>query len=102
MHVSCFCASGRLCVCALDVHSPTPARHRPATRTARTGLPAQHKNAINDHKVRMCMCMYIACMLAPGQIEPARGMLTSSLPRKHSARDLHQPKRTRQEPIPNP
>ena len=77
------------CVCALGVHSPTPGRRRPATCTARAGPPLQHKNAINDHKVRMCMRMYIACTLAAGQNEPARGMLTCSLPRKHSARGSH-------------
>ena len=38
-----------------------------------------YEAAISDRTVRMCMYLHIACILAPGQNEPTRGMLACSL-----------------------
>jgi hypothetical protein len=74
------CACVRLMCCrAQPHHGLPPTRYWPATRTPRASPPAQHQDAINDRNVRVCMCMHIVCMWAPGQHEPARGMLACSL-----------------------
>ena len=74
------CACVRLMCCrAQPHHGLPPTRYRPATRTPQTSPPAQHQDAFNDRNVRVCMCMHIVCMWAPGQHEPARGMLACSL-----------------------
>ena len=67
--------------CLTQVTRPSSRRRSSKTRTRYgAGRPVSaYEAAISDRTVRMCMYMHIACILAPGQNEPTRGMLACSL-----------------------